>query len=255
MNTNANDIMECPICMDPIDGEKNKVVTECGHCFHSNCLMTNIVHNGFGCPYCRTVMAEVPEEDDESEDEYDDWSVVEEVDNSDALQGMRILFQRAEGEEIEEYDDEDSDSDDGSEDSFDGEIEPRASLAFVTQKLIQRGVSMEDLVAAILIRDHEEYEHHEEFMRTDNELFGKFRIIISNFVPEPAEEVVEEVAEVVEEVVVGVEKEKSEEQNENMDECNNTYYQKQRALRYEMIDSTAQPKHSFQFQMKGSCRN
>ena len=253
MNTNANDIMECPICMDPIDGEKNKVVTECGHCFHSNCLMTNIVHNGFGCPYCRTVMAEVPEDDDESEDDWTQMSsVVEEVDNSDALQGMRILFQRAEGEEIEEYDDEDSDSDDGSEDSFDG---PRASLAFVTQKLIQRGVSMEDLVAAILIRDHEEYEHHEEFMRTDNELFGKFRIIISNFVPEPAEEVVVEEVVVEEEVVV-VEKEKSEEQNENMDECNNTYYQKQRALRYEMmIDSTAQPKHSFQFQMKGSCRN
>jgi hypothetical protein len=255
MNTNANDIMECPICMDPIDGEKNKVVTECGHCFHSNCLMTNIVHNGFGCPYCRAVMAEVPEEDDESEDDWTQMSsVVEEVDNSDALQGMRILFQRAEGEEIEEYDeDEDSDSDDGSEDSFDGEIEPRASLAFVTQKLIQRGVSMEDLVAAILIRDHEEYEHHEEFMRTDNELFGKFRIIISNFVPEPAEEVVEEVVEVVEEVVVEVEKEKSIifEQNENMDDCN-SYYQKQRALRYEMIDSE---KHTFQFQMKGSCRN
>ena len=26
--------IDCPICMDPIDGNKNIVVTECGHKFH-----------------------------------------------------------------------------------------------------------------------------------------------------------------------------------------------------------------------------
>ena len=60
---------ECPICMDPIEGAKNSITTECGHAFHATCLMTSVAHNGFGCPYCRTAMAEVPEEEDDEDDE------------------------------------------------------------------------------------------------------------------------------------------------------------------------------------------
>lgn len=51
---------ECPICMDTIQTNINCVITECGHTFHTRCLLTNVVHNGFGCPYCRAVM--VPDE-------------------------------------------------------------------------------------------------------------------------------------------------------------------------------------------------
>ena len=54
---------ECPICMDDIDITKNCTTTECGHRFHASCLMTNVSHNGFSCPYYRTVMAEEFEED------------------------------------------------------------------------------------------------------------------------------------------------------------------------------------------------
>ena len=61
--------IECPICMDSIEISTNCVTTECGHCFHTNCLMKSIAHNGFGCPYCRTKMAEEPEEE---EDEYEE---------------------------------------------------------------------------------------------------------------------------------------------------------------------------------------
>ena len=66
---------ECPICMDAIEGLYNRVITECGHTFHCSCLMQNTAHNGYGCPYCRTVMAKDTEQDDdtegEEEDEYD----------------------------------------------------------------------------------------------------------------------------------------------------------------------------------------
>lgn len=66
---------DCPICMDAVQTNNNCVITECGHTFHTRCLLTNIVHNGYGCPYCRTEM--VPEEllqDDDDEEEDDEMN-------------------------------------------------------------------------------------------------------------------------------------------------------------------------------------
>lgn len=69
---------DCPICMEVVQSTVNCVITECGHTFHARCLLTNIVHNGFGCPYCRTEM--VPEEllqGDDEEEEEDEAFIVE----------------------------------------------------------------------------------------------------------------------------------------------------------------------------------
>ena len=63
------ELNDCPICMDCIVSTTNKVVTECGHCFHTNCLMASIAHNGFGCPCCRAVMAQEPETEQDQDDE------------------------------------------------------------------------------------------------------------------------------------------------------------------------------------------
>jgi hypothetical protein len=79
--------------MDAIDGVNNRVVTECGHAFHCSCLMKNAVHNGFGCPYCRTKMAEEIEEDDDSDDD------------------TYVSYDTDDEEEDEEDDDEDDDDD------------------------------------------------------------------------------------------------------------------------------------------------
>lgn len=174
------EVVECPICMDEINGEKNKVTTDCGHCFHTSCLMKNVAHNGFSCPYCRDAMAEEPE----SDEEYDEFSIDEEEEeegpdySDNVLRGARWLFQRAEGEEVD--DEEDSVLDEEEERV---EVEPRAPVDYIVEKLVQRGVSMADLVKAILIRDHDEYQFHDEFDRVDDELFGKFRMIISNYQP------------------------------------------------------------------------
>ena len=51
---NTSSLQDCPICMDAIDMVKNCSTTECGHCFHTSCLMRNAQLNGTKCPYCRT---------------------------------------------------------------------------------------------------------------------------------------------------------------------------------------------------------
>ena len=121
--------IECPICFDVfVKGEVNTINTDCGHSFHSSCLLTNISKNGFNCPCCRGVMVQQNgdenNEDDEDSDEdsdEDDESSYEDSDfeyDSDyddeceenyLFQGFRWLFQRAEGLELETDDDSDYD--------------------------------------------------------------------------------------------------------------------------------------------------
>ena len=270
----ANVEIECPICMDQIEGEKNKVTTECGHCFHTACLMKHVAHNGFGCPYCRDVMAEEPA-DDNSDEEYDDFTVDEEDEEPDytdnVLRGSRWLFQRAEGEELD--DEEDTVLDEEEERV---EIEPRAPVDYIVEKLVERGVSMADLVKAILIRDHDEYQFHDEFERVDDELFGKFRVIISNYQPQQVEDL-EQVSEQVEEESTHhqssrLRQDDSDELEEVVDKnvsnfekfsqyCD-SFYGSERMSRYERMSALVQEekekgkssdKMPFSFQMKGSC--
>lgn len=171
---------ECPICMDDIMMSVNCVTTECGHCFHSSCLMRNIAHNGFGCPYCRTVLAEKPPSDEDD----DDWEEEEdEVYNNNVLRGFRLFFHNVYGLEQEEEDiiDENDENEEVEE-----EIVPivKPSPILIANKLIEKGVTMEQLVKILLLNDHEEYtENEDEFNQVDNEIFGKIRIIISNYHP------------------------------------------------------------------------
>jgi len=182
--------IECPICMDDIDVTKNCVTTECGHCFHSSCLMRNVAHNGFGCPYCRTTMAEEPEpEEDNSE-----WSEIsdeEEMFDDFALRGFRFFMNNVQGDEHDHEDEleEQEDMEDTAEEEQ--AVDAKPTVAFIAQKLVEQGITMEHLLK-VLLRDHEEYDaEDEEFQRVDDDVFGKIRIIVSNYEPEPqAEEVV-----------------------------------------------------------------
>jgi len=179
--------IDCPICMDSIENTKNCVTTECGHCFHTNCLMKSVAHNGFGCPYCRTAMAEEPEDEDSSysgEDDEED----EELYNDDSLRGFRFFWNIINGEEIDEEDDadeqqleewEDVDSDEDEEESRPNSNVP--SIEFIGDKLRSQGISYDDLVTIILCRDHYEYEDNNIFI--DNKVYGKIRSIISRYDP------------------------------------------------------------------------
>jgi hypothetical protein len=145
--------------------------------------MTSVAHNGFGCPYCRTAMAVAPQEsDDEDEEEEEEEEEEEDMFNDYALLGFRlfqnnIMSEVHDPEDIEEEDEfEAPDEDEEEEDE-----EPKPSAEFITMKLIQQGVNMEQLVKCLLGGCHEEYQNNDEFSRVDDEIFGKMRIIISNF--------------------------------------------------------------------------
>jgi hypothetical protein len=273
---NAKEIVECPICMDEINGEKNKVTTDCGHCFHTSCLMKNVAHNGFSCPYCRDAMAEEPA-DNNSDEEYDEFSIDEEEEgpdyNDNVLRGARWLFQRAEGEEVD--DDEDSVLD---EEEVPVEAPNRPSVNYIVEKLVQGGVTMADLLKSVLLFDHEEFQDEETFERGDNELFGKLRIIISNYQPP----VIVAPAAVVEEIPTPVVNyETNHYQSSRLRQIDafsedeiyiddidaqlcNSFYVSEREKRYEKISSEsilAEKKEErvikmpFSFQMKGACRH
>lgn len=172
--------IDCPICMDCIESTtKNCVTTECGHCFHANCLMQSVAHNGFGCPYCRTKMAEEPEEEDYSVDEYsieDDDTVFDD----DALTSFRMFNQRINGEEVEE-EPEEWETDDEDEDE-DEEEETQPNAVYVAQKLLERGITFEDLVKNILYQEHSNYGTlYMNYERRSCEIFGQFRAAITQY--------------------------------------------------------------------------
>lgn len=181
--------IDCPICMDCIESTtKNCVTTECGHCFHTNCLMQSVAHNGFGCPYCRSVMAEVPDEDSE----YDENEEENDMFNDDELRGFRFFWNNINGESHDEIDEIDENDMQRVYDALltaanQRQIDPTVpSINFVAQKLRDQGVTFEQFVHMYCNFEHMEFSEQESAERFNDELFGKVRIIVSNFTPEQA---------------------------------------------------------------------
>lgn len=169
---------ECPICMDPIEMNKNCTTTDCGHCFHASCLMTSVAHNGFGCPYCRTRMAEEVNEEDSDDGSYFE----DDMFDNDALRGFRFFMNNLDGDDHDEND-EAEEEEFVAVDEEEEEATSAPSAAFIAEKFVQQGVTMEDLVK-VLMMGHDEYNsQNEELERCDNELFGRMRSIISNYNP------------------------------------------------------------------------
>lgn len=189
-----SDNCECPICMDVIDVSKNCVTTECGHKFHCSCLMQNAAHNGFGCPFCRTAMAEEPpQEEEEDEDASTEWTDDDgddiELYDDHALRGLRFMTNNLEGLPHDILDVHDENEENNANAETDEEPVSVPTPAFIATKLAAQGVTIEDLVKAMLI-EHVEYEESpmvDDFYISSREIFGKMRIIISNYSPdEPA---------------------------------------------------------------------
>ena len=179
-------VNECPICMDPIESTtRNCVSTECGHCFHTNCLMTSVAHNGFGCPYCRTKMAqEVADEESEYDDDESESEEYEQYDDY-ALRGLRLFNNNLNGEEHDQ-----EDLDDEGEESDDEEVVEEAEeavapppVSYVAQKLVEQGVTMETLLKAVLCSVNNYERDYEDFERVENEIFGRLQTILNNYTP------------------------------------------------------------------------
>ena len=178
-NTNTEQL-ECPICFDTIETNTNCVTTECGHKFHCSCLMKNTATNGFGCPMCRQVMAEVVDDDDSVNSS--NWLDLDnDTQNPDdnALTSFRMFQQQLDNEEVEEdaapaVNDNDDDDDESVE-------EPLPSPAYLATKMAEKGITMEDMVKALLL-EHDEYEDDfEVFDRRTSEMYGELRRIILNY--------------------------------------------------------------------------
>jgi hypothetical protein len=126
-------------------------------------------------------MAAAPAEEEESEDGDSEWNSYEEDEElygDHSLRGARWLFQRANGEEV----DDEEDLEDARDDE-DMDIIVKPTVEFLTRKLVSQGITMENMVQALLI-DHDEYDVSGEGANFDGILFGKLRILISNFKPE-----------------------------------------------------------------------
>ena len=74
----------CSICLDVINKTSNITITECGHYYHSKCLMINNDVNGHCCPICRFQMVEnselVSNVSDETFDTIDTFSYFDDYD-------------------------------------------------------------------------------------------------------------------------------------------------------------------------------
>jgi hypothetical protein len=196
---------DCPICMDSIEFKKNCVTTECGHCFHANCLMQSVAHNGFGCPYCRTQMATKPDDSLSDYSDEDDESSIEETIDDYVLRGFRFLFNQVNGvvntledEEDEadanfiSYDDDDDDYETDEENVENSTNVLAPSTNYVAEKLRDQGITFEQLVEMMCHLDHDEYTNDELAERFSDELFGKIRIIVSNYHPTTQETTTQE---------------------------------------------------------------
>jgi hypothetical protein len=174
---------ECSICMDVIEGQRNIIVTECGHMFHCSCLMQNIAHNGFDCPLCRSIMAETADDDDDDDDEdideLDSQADYEMFDD-DALTSFRMFWQQNTGEVVEEEPLEDNDdwsTEDGDEER---ELMSLPDSSYVTQKLLERGIVLEDLVKNILFQEFGTNKY-DNYQQRSMQIYGQFRAIFAQY--------------------------------------------------------------------------
>lgn len=176
---------ECPICIDEIVENINCVITECGHSFHTKCLLTNVSRNGFGCPYCRNELAVNPRDnmkiiisESSSDDDYDDYDESERI-TSQAFYSMRNMFLIAEGLPSEESEENEENENNTSHDYDERLLPDKPSISFISQMLISNGVTMEDMVKCVINEAfHPEY-NREDYGNESMVVYGKIRRIIT----------------------------------------------------------------------------
>ena len=165
---------ECPICMEIIDLCKNCSTTECGHKFHSNCLMRSIAFNGFGCPYCRFEMVEEIDDSEDEEDEREDGDGDEE------------------GEGGEDDDDEEDEDYEGEDDENENQELP--SFELIQKKFIDKGITYESLVKTVMFNSmiYHKNDNIEEYRKYNTFMEELFFDIVSKYQAEQEAEVVKQ---------------------------------------------------------------
>ena len=171
----------CSICLDDIDIKINIMTTDCGHCFHTNCFLQHVSHNGFTCPNCRNQIVDEPEcdsdEDDyDDDDDYDDEDDDDECEEDDdeceednnAFRAMRMLFRRAENDaeniNYEIYE-ERIQYERGHIHFGEEDLRP-LSLRTIGERMNLRGITYNDLVALIVFPHKDNHADIAEYSHT-----------------------------------------------------------------------------------------
>ena len=98
-----------------------------------------------------------------------------------------MFHQRINGEEVEEEEAEEWESVDEDEDEDEEDEGANPDAAYISQKLVERGITMEDLVKNILFQEHSGWgQKYIDYERRSSEVYGQFRAAISQFRPTPA---------------------------------------------------------------------
>lgn len=156
----------CPICLEDIElCAYNYIKTECKHCFHASCFLTNAQRNGYGCPCCRKELIKsiAVDSDTDSDEEEPNYNPAHDL----SLLAFRYLTARVEREaglseesdESEDIVDEDTSSVWTMEDdmyqrghAYYGQNDaPNLSIEQVANKLRILGLDYEDLVALYVL--------------------------------------------------------------------------------------------------------
>lgn len=70
------DCEDCAICLDKIDNEKKKSELDCGHCFHTNCIL-KCASTQNSCPICRSTIFEQVDHKRQEESETIEISIID----------------------------------------------------------------------------------------------------------------------------------------------------------------------------------
>ncbi len=158
----------CPICLDNIElCAYNYIKTECKHCFHASCFLTNAKRNGYGCPCCRKELVASDSNGDSNNDSESDSAPYYDYETDLSLLAFRYFINRVEGENRAEGEGEDNnqlDEDDSDESVWSAEemyqrgheyygqqSVPNLSIEHIANKLSLMGLNYEDLVALYVL--------------------------------------------------------------------------------------------------------
>lgn len=198
---------ECSICLDEVSSLLNKIATECGHIFHTACLLKNVSINGFNCPYCRNELVKKPKSvvSISSESSFEEDYLRTRNYNLPryngrwferrGLRSLRWFTQRLEGEEPDTDSDSDSDSDNDDDEDI-NQIHENFILnseglrlptpKYIMEKLQEKNISVESLITSIIIADHTDIYHtnrttFNSLETSSNRVYGAIRSIIHRF--------------------------------------------------------------------------
>jgi len=127
--------------------------------------------------------------DEESDYDNDDDEMETELYDDDVLRGFRFFNNNINGEEHDEDDVEEeifvneeseSESEAGAEDNA-----APPPVLYVAQKLVEQGVTMEQLLKAVLCSCHDYQRDYEDFERVESEIVGRISTILNNYTPAP----------------------------------------------------------------------